>query len=105
MDEIKEKIEVEIIKTEALIKSYESMSQPVAPDVSIGRISRMDAINNKSVIEMALRQAKEKHKKLHQVLSKIGSSDFGICMKCKKPIPIARILIRPESTLCVACAK
>lgn len=104
-EEIKQKILDEILKTEKLIIEYQEMTKPVAPDVAIGRISRMDAINNKAVTESALRQAQEKLNKLNYVLSKIGSEDFGICMKCKTQIPIGRILIRPESMYCVNCAK
>ncbi|PKP47433.1 MAG: TraR/DksA family transcriptional regulator [Bacteroidetes bacterium HGW-Bacteroidetes-12] len=104
-EEIKQKIIDEISKTEKLIIEYQEMTKPVAPDVAIGRISRMDAINNKAVTESALRQAQEKLNKLKYVLSKIGSEDFGICMKCKTKIPVGRILIRPESMYCVNCAK
>ena len=104
-EEIKQKILDEISKTEKLINEYQEMTKPVAPDVAIGRISRMDAINNKAVRESAVRQAQEKLNKLKYVLSKIGSKDFGICMKCKTQIPIGRILIRPESMYCVNCAK
>ena len=105
IEEIKKKIEEEIEKTEKLVAEYQELSKPVAPDVSIGRISRMDAINNKSVAEAALRQAKDKLGKLKQVLAKVGTPDFGICVKCKNPIPIGRILIKPESLLCVNCAR
>lgn len=104
-EEIKKLINDEITKTEKLILEYQEMTKPVAPDVAIGRISRMDAINNKAVTESALRQAQEKLNKLNYVLSKIGSEDFGICMKCKTQIPVGRILIRPESMYCVNCAK
>lgn len=104
-EEIKQKILDEISKTEKLIIEYQEMTKPVAPDVAIGRISRMDAINNKAVTESALRQAQEKLDKLNYVLSKIGSEDFGICMKCKTQIPVGRISIRPESMYCVNCAK
>lgn len=95
----------EISKTEKLIEEYKDMTKPVAPDVAIGRISRMDAINNKSVAEASLRQAEEKLRNLHRVFSQLGSKDFGLCLKCRKPIPLGRILIRPESLYCVNCAK
>lgn len=105
MNELKQKLLDEISKTELLIKEYQELTEPIAPDVAIGRISRMDAINNKSVTEAALRQAEEKLRNLHRVLSKIGDKDFGICLKCHKPIPMGRILIRLESLHCVNCAK
>ena len=94
-----------ISKTELLVKEYQELTRPIAPDVAIGRISRMDAINNKSITEAALRQAEEKLRNLQRVLSKIDDEDFGACLKCHKPIPLGRILIRPESLYCVNCAK
>ena len=75
------------------------------PDCAIGRISRMDAINNKSVTEASLRQAEEKLRNLQRVLSRVGTKDFGICIKCGRPTPEARILYRPESLSYVNCAK
>lgn len=104
-DELRQLFIDEIAKTEQLVIEYQEMTKPVSPDVAIGRISRMDAINNKSVTEAALRQAEDKLNKLKYLLSKIGSPDFGLCMKCKTQIPIKRILIRPESLYCVNCAK
>ena len=99
------KIETEIEKTKKLILDYKDMTQPVEPDCAIGRISRMDAINNQSVTEASLRQARDKLNKLNLVLSKIGDQDFGICLTCRQSIPLGRILIRPESLHCVKIAK
>lgn len=103
--DLKVKILEEIEKTEKQISDYEELTKPIAPNNAIGRVSRMDAINNKSVNEASLRQAKQKLTNLKLVLNKFGSSDFGICVKCKQPIPIGRILIRPQSLLCVTCAR
>ncbi|WP_370087243.1 TraR/DksA family transcriptional regulator [Ekhidna sp.] len=105
VDEIRKKIEEEIAKTEQLIADYKEQSKPVALDNSIGRISRMDAINNKSITESALRQAEAKLSKLHQALDNFDKPGFGLCIKCKQPIPIGRILLMPESNKCVNCAR
>lgn len=104
-NELKNMFENEIAKTKQLIVEYRELTKPVAPDVAIGRISRMDAINNKSVVESLLRQAEDKLNKLIYLLSKIDSAEFGLCIKCKNPIPIKRMLIKPESLFCVNCAK
>ncbi len=103
-EEIEQNIQEEITKTQELITAYKEMTKPVAPDDAIGRITRMDAINNKSVTEATLRQAEEKLRNLNRVLSRVGTSDFGICIKCGNPIPEARMLYRPESLRCVNCA-
>jgi len=65
--DIKQKITDEISKTEEVIKEYKELSKPIEPDCAIGRVSRMDAINNKSVVEASLRQAESKLRNLQRV--------------------------------------
>lgn len=86
------------------IESLEESCKPIAPDVAIGRISRMDAINNKSVMEESLRNAKKKLQGLQFAIENINNDDFGICFKCKQPIPEGRLFILPESKFCVKCS-
>ncbi|MEL6865728.1 MAG: TraR/DksA family transcriptional regulator [Bacteroidota bacterium] len=101
---LKTKIEASIQEMQQKIVGLEEMTQPISPENSIGRISRMDAINNKSVAEAALRSARKKLGRLKVALSKIDLEHFGICSRCKKPIPPARLMYLPESTRCVHCA-
>ena len=105
LQEIIKKIEVEISKTTKNIADYKDMTIPEALDCAVGRVSRMDAINNKSVTQAALRQAEEKLKKLNYVLSQVHKNNFGLCARCGKHIPIGRILLMPESVHCVNCAR
>ncbi len=81
------------------------MAHPISPDNAIGRISRMDAINNKSVLDAALRKAKERLTALKLNLDKLETKDFGVCSKCKNEIRIERILLAPESSFCVNCPR
>ncbi len=102
--DLKAKIEEQIEETKVKIEEFEELSKPIAPDISLGRITRMDAINNKSVAEAALRTAKRKLGKLQHALAKIDSPDFGTCTVCKRPIQPKRIMLMPESSRCVRCA-
>ena len=104
LKEIQNKISEEINTTEKSIVEYKEITKPIAPENAIGRVSRMDAINNKSVAEAALRQAEDKLKKLKYMETQIGKDDFGQCAKCKQPIPIGRLMIMPQSCFCVRCA-
>jgi len=101
---IKNHILSEIDKTEKQIVEYKELTKPVEPENAIGRISRMDAINNKSVTEAALRKAKVKLEKLKFALSAVDDADFGLCIRCKQEIPLGRILIMPQSRTCVKCS-
>lgn len=103
--QIRQTIIDEIAKTEKAIAGYKELTKPISPNNAIGRVSRMDAINNRSVNEASLRQAETRLTNLKRALSKVDDDDFGICLKCRNPIPVGRILIRPESFLCVNCAQ
>ena len=106
LEEIKNKIDTEINNTKISIKSYKNLTKPISPENSIGRVSRMDAINNKSVIEEVLRKTEDKLTELIQTKYQIEKGeDFGKCIKCKKAINIKRLLIMPYVKKCIQCAK
>jgi DnaK suppressor protein len=45
-------------------------------------------------------------KQINRLVEKIKSGDkFGECEECGEPIPTARLLIMPESTLCIKCQR
>jgi DnaK suppressor protein len=102
--EIQKILQVEIAKTEKKVAQYEELYGPISPDNAIGRVSRMDAINNRGVMEAALQKAKERLEGLRRNLRKLGTPEFGICPKCKRAIAIQRILLAPQSSFCVNCA-
>lgn len=67
---LKGKIVTSISDTEATITELRELTRPISPENAIGRISRMDAINNKSINEAALNQAITKMDKLQFALKK-----------------------------------
>lgn len=86
------------------IKAYRMRTQPVPPDNAIGRLTRMEAINDKSIYEAALGKATLTLSKLERMLPAIDEADFGLCRECEEPIPFGRLMIMPEADLCVQCA-
>lgn len=102
--EIKKIINIKIEELNKSISEYKELTAPVSPDVAYGRISRMDAINNKSVIESALRESELKLKRLKETLFRMNEPDFGKCVNCRKEIPLNRLKYMPESVRCVECA-
>jgi len=102
--EAKRSIENSILTTQADIANLKELTKPISPENAIGRVSRMDAINNKSVNEVALRNAVNKLALLESALQRVNSENFGLCIRCNNPIPIQRILLMPQSNRCVNCA-
>jgi DnaK suppressor protein len=102
--ELKHKIEEAIEAQRTLIASLAETSKPVAPDNAIGRLSRMEALNDRAVSEASLNAARHKLSRLETALGKVDQPDFGLCLSCDNPIPPGRILLMPEATRCVPCA-
>lgn len=102
--DVKALLNAEIEKTKVLIEEYKEFTKPISPSDSIGRISRMDAINNKTINEAALRKAENKLKNLEFALANVDDPEFGKCAKCKGEIPIQRVMLMPQSRFCVNCA-
>lgn len=103
-DQLKQAMQTRIVELRDEIASLEESTKPVAPDVSIGRLTRMDAIVNKSVGEAGLAAARANLIKLQRALGSADDADFGECEECLKPIAVGRLLAMPETTLCVGCA-
>jgi len=103
-EELKKKIIELLEKSKEDLVEISKMTLPVKPENSLGRISRMDAINNKAVMEVAQRNKEAKIAKLKLALLKIEDDDFGTCKDCKNQIQSMRLMYLPESTLCIHCA-
>lgn len=103
-EELRKNIERNLESTQSRIDFYKDLSKPVSPDDAIGRVSRMDAINNKSINEAALQKAEKKLVGLQLALQNLADDDFGKCVKCGKPIEFNRLLALPESRFCKTCA-
>ena len=103
-EKIKMAIEDKIYQLEVEMVSLKDMTKPLGLDSAIGRISRMDYINNKSINESQLKKNEAKLIALKNWLHKLGTSEFGKCSRCGNDININRLLFMPESTRCVHCA-
>lgn len=103
--QLKVKLLNKIERTESKIGRMESMTRPVVPENAIGRLSRMDAISNKSVMEAALRMARLDLDAMNAALRRLDTGQpVGICERCGKQIPFQRLALIPGSTKCVYCA-
>lgn len=103
--EIDDRLFNEIADLEEKIMDLEEATKPVEPDKAIGRLSRLESMNEKSVNEAALFRARERLSKLEKAHMNVDDPKFGICIGCDREIPVERLLLLPESTQCVACAE
>ncbi|MBN1649855.1 MAG: TraR/DksA C4-type zinc finger protein [Bacteroidales bacterium] len=102
--ELKTLIENKVERLSRQIVDLKELTQPIEPDCAIGRVSRMDAINNKSINESTLRKKVDQLNGLEYALSIFAQDDFEQCSVCGEAIPTGRLFIMPESRKCVRCA-
>jgi len=102
--EIKKIIKEQISSINDDIVELTELTKPISLDNSIGRLSRMDAINNKAINEKALRDKKQTLQKLNRALERYEDGKLGICLKCSQEIPFGRLKFMPYTTRCVNCA-
>lgn len=103
-DEMQELILEKIKETKAEIEHLEELTKPIKPDNAYGRLSRMDAINNKTINDAALREQKSRLQKLERAMKKIEEGNYGVCIKCGDDIPLGRLKFMPWTARCVKCA-
>ncbi|MHA1597705.1 MAG: TraR/DksA family transcriptional regulator [Alphaproteobacteria bacterium] len=86
-------------------EASEEARQPVELDqTSVGRLSRMDALQGQA---MALETDRRRHVELHHIdaaLKLIESGDYGYCQMCDEKIPAKRLNIDPTASVCIDCA-
>ena len=104
LEEIRQIIAELNASVEEEITELIELTKPVSLDASIGRLSRMDAINNKAINEMALRDKKQILKKLDRARERAEKGELGTCLRCGENIPFGRLKIMPYTTRCVKCA-
>jgi len=103
-DEIKQIIEKNIYTLKKQIALLEEKVKPIAPDCSLGRLTRLEAMGEQHVNNKILDESKLRLSRLTNALSRIDKPMFGVCIECEEPIGMGRMRIRPESVRCVECA-
>lgn len=104
-DEIEQRIRALLTDLEADdTRGRDSQTVVTLDQQSVGRLSRMDALQNQA---MALaQQARRDQQRVHleQALVRLAEGSYGECDDCGEPIAPARLHHNPAVTLCISCA-
>jgi len=77
--------------------------EAIAPDVAIGRLSRLDAMQMQEVAKEAERRREERVSQLELALEQLDSGTYGRCDRCSEDISFERLKVTPEATCCSSC--
>lgn len=78
-------------------------ARPVNLDLPIGRLSRVDALQQQSMAAANRRSLELRLQQVAAALAAHAEGAYGDCRRCGEPIGYPRLQARPETPLCVAC--
>ena len=80
--------------------------KPVTLDQqSVGRLSRMDALQNQAMAQATGARRTAERQRLVAALKRMDDGEFGYCEECGDEIAEARLRLDPAATRCVDCAR
>lgn len=71
---------------------------------SVGRLSRMDALQQQAMAQAAERARKRDLMRIEMAERRLKDGDYGFCDDCGEEIPDGRLAIDPMAERCVKCA-
>ena len=104
--------ELEVLR-DLLLRTLESLSEsraasseeakPVDLGLSIGRLSRMDALQQQHMAAARKQRVELQIEQARAALRRMDSATYGACARCEEPIGFARLRVRPDAVFCMAC--
>ena len=104
IDELRGLLEARRRELEAQLASSEDDTKPVTLDQqSVGRVSRIDAIQQQQMAIAGQQQASRLLRRVELSLQRIDNGEYGFCLQCAEPIAFARLQVQPFASLCIEC--
>ncbi len=105
MPEARVRLETELAELRAASVATSGDRQPVELDqASVGRLSRMDAMQVQAMAQAADRQRQQRIRRVEAALERLADGDYGWCVRCGEAIASARLEADPAVPTCVGCA-
>ena len=99
-------IDSEITEHRALSSNSRESRAPVQLDQqSVGRLSRMDAMQQQSMDLAREDRRRARLAVLAAALRRLAEGDYGYCLGCGEDVPEKRLDIDAAATLCIHCQR
>jgi len=88
---------------ERLLSDSIDSSRPVDLGLSIGRLSRVDAMQQQAMAKANREGHQRRLVFIDAALRTLKSGRYGLCRSCEEPISLKRLEARPETPFCIEC--
>ena len=100
-----QKMRSELDDLESTSTSKASTATVILDQTSVGRLTRMDAMQGQQMALELERRRKEQLVQIKAALNRIEKGAFGYCSECEEEIAMGRLTINPTVTRCVDCSE
>lgn len=84
----------------------EESRQPVELDQTrVGRLSRMDALQDQAMQLETERRRQAELQRIDAALERMAEGDYGYCVSCGEEIALKRLELDPTTPVCIDCAQ
>ena len=105
-DELRVRLVELVEELERALRTSASSAKPVVLDQSsVGRLSRMDAMQQQAMAKATREKAELRLGQCKRALSAFDRDEYGLCRKCEEPIGYRRLAAKPEASFCVECQR
>lgn len=105
-DLVRGKLTAMKIELEAYSDISEEARAPVTLDQqSVGRLSRMDALQGQAMAQASERQRRADIQKISAALHRLDAGEYGECVECGEEIAEKRLEVDPAAAFCIRCAR
>lgn len=101
--ELHEDLLAERLRLDAQLELTAEGSKPVQLSAPIGRLSRMDAIQQQEMTRAGRSTLETKLRQVQASLEAHRKGTYGDCRSCEAPIGYRRLKARPEAPFCLRC--
>lgn len=103
-----EKFQTRLLKMQSDLDELDSMAKAstgtvVLDQSSVGRLSRMDALQGQQMALEAERRRKQEKLQIKAALIRIQNGEFGLCAACGDEIAVGRLSVNPIAARCIRC--
>ena len=93
------------VELEQLAASSLEARVPVELDQqSVGRLSRMDAMQGQAMALETERRRAAEIQRIKAALQRIENGNYGYCVTCEEEIALKRLELAPSIPVCIDCA-
>lgn len=82
-----------------------STATVVLDQTSVGRLSRMDALQQQAMAQSTRQRAERELQRIDAALRRCDDGSYGDCVRCGEPVDPRRLEHDPAAPLCIVCAE